>query len=441
MEFKRTVREDPVTGGILRSFEHPCGMAIHIIPKSGFSKQFAGIAIPFGSVHNEFRGGNGGKIVLPAGSAHYMEHCVFYRDGDGGLLSALSALGASANAYTSNTHTLYYFSCAGQFEEILGKYLEAVLHPYLGEDRIEAERSIILQELSMYRDDPDSRIYNELLQSLYVSHPVRDDIGGVPESVAGITAAHLQAAAGRFYTPSSVILTAAGNVDESAILEIASRAAEKAACVGRPSEDDYFFPDEPDHAGTARTDTAMDVTVGSFLLGFKNSSVSPARSLAGPQQIRLRRSGQLFWEMLLGRSSPIYETLFAEGLINDSFGYHFVCEGTYSFLAAGGESPDPEKACGKLRAMIREAFARMPDEASSRRFEVQKRSAGGSFIRSLDSVEHCGLTEVSASLSGINLFDFPDLYDKMSLEETADSMRFVLDDAAASEAYVGKKGS
>lgn len=437
--FKKITREDPVTEGCIHTYVHPCGMSVNLIPKFGFSKKFAGIAIPFGSIHNEFIS-DGHKISLPAGTAHYMEHCIFSRDENGGLLSAMSALGANANAYTSNTHTLYYFSSAENFAEILEKYLNAVLHPYLGDDRVEAERNIIIQELGMYKDDPDSRIYNELLKSLYANHPVREDIGGTEESVRQITSSHLNTLSKKFYTPSSIILTVAGNISESEVLEIAGRFTDSFLGGKKPDEEDYLFPDEPKEADGDKTETIMDVTVESFILGFKNGEIDAVRRLTGPEQIRNRRGGQLFWEMLLGKSSEIYETLFSRGLINDSFGYHYVCDNTYSYLVAGGESHDPDKTCVQLREMICETFRTIPNEQMTEEFEIQKRAAAGNFVRSLDSVEHCGLSEISAALAGINIFDFPDMYDTITLEEITGGMRFVLEDSAVSEAYIRRKG-
>ncbi|MHB8962319.1 MAG: EF-P 5-aminopentanol modification-associated protein YfmH [Saccharofermentanales bacterium] len=437
--FKKTTREDAVTGGCIHTYVHPCGMSVNFIPKDGFTKKFAGIAVPFGSIHNEFLY-EGSKISLPAGTAHYMEHCIFSRDENGGLLSEMSALGANANAYTSNTHTLYYFSSAENFGEILEKYMQAVLHPYLEEDRVEAERNIIIQELGMYRDDPDSRIYNELLKSLYSSHPVREDIGGTEESVRQITSSHLQTLSKKFYTPSSIILTVAGNVSEQEIIEIAGRHADGVPGTGRPPEEDYLFPDEPREADGAKTETAMSVTVESFIIGFKNGGISAGNRLAGPEQIRNRRGGQLFWEMFLGKSSEIYESLFSRGLINDSFGYHYVCDGTYSYLVAGGESADPDTACSELLQMVKAAYRQLPNGQMAEEFEIQKRAAAGNFVRSLDSVEHCGLSEISAALAGINIFDFPDIYDNIKLEEIIGGMRFVLEGTAVSEAYIRRKG-
>ncbi len=132
-----------------------------MIPRTGFSRKFAAISIPFGSVNDSVRT-DGGRIRLPAGTAHYMEHCIFSKDENGGLLSRLSSMGANANAYTSFDHTMYYFTSSENFSEILDVYAKAVMEPYLGQDRIDAERDIIIQELKMYKDNPDSRAFNEI---------------------------------------------------------------------------------------------------------------------------------------------------------------------------------------------------------------------------------------------------------------------------------------
>jgi predicted Zn-dependent peptidase len=162
--------KDRLTGKLLRTYRHTCGLLVKVLPRPGFSRRFAAVTIPYGSIHTTFTDGRQTWHV-PAGTAHFLEHCIFSRDDGGGLLGRLSELGASANAYTTHSHTMYYFSTVHHFDEALELYLDAILQPYLGEDRIEAERPVILSELDQYMDDPDTRCYMQLMENLYANHP------------------------------------------------------------------------------------------------------------------------------------------------------------------------------------------------------------------------------------------------------------------------------
>jgi len=123
----------------------------------------------------------------------------------------------------------------------------------------------------------------------------------------------------------------------------------------------------------------------------------------------------------------LYESLYADGLINDSFGFQYACEESFAFLACGGESMEPEKAAGALRRGLMRAFSQGIDPAV---FESQKRAAAGDFVRSLDSVEHSGLVQAQCNLDGIDLFDYPSIYDKIDRETAAGMMSFLADSSS-----------
>jgi predicted Zn-dependent peptidase len=393
-------------------------------------------------------------VSVPAGTAHYLEHCIFSREEDGGgLLTQLSALGASANAYTSHTHTMYYFTTVDHFQEAFDLYFNAVIHPYLEQDRVEAERSIILQELDMYQDDPENQCFSKMLESLYFNHPVRIDIGGTSQSVAQITPEHLKTIQRYFYTPQALTVTVSGDIEEEEILTVLNRHLESLDCLpgGSPA---FFYPEEPAMISNTSISYEMDVSEESFLIGIKNPAVSPAAPLTGLQKVIHQKGGQLFFDMTLGSSSQIFETLYSEGLVNDSFAFQYVCEETYSYIAMGGESPDPRLAAKKLHRMLMDSFSAdlsLPDHGHDEdsneaavdpdAFELQKRVEAGDFVRSLDSVEHCGMSAAIAELSGLNIFDYPEIYDKMELKSVVDSMRFALDPALKTESFILKKGT
>jgi hypothetical protein len=137
-----------------------------------------------------------------------------------------------------------------------------------------------------------------------------------------------------------------------------------------------------------------------------------------------QRMARLAFDTLLSPASPLYEDLFARGLINDSFGYHYACEPSFAFLAAGGESKDPLAAGKALVEGLQKAFAAGLDPAL---FEIQKRAAAGDFVRSLDSIDHSGLVQAQCNQHGLDLFDYPVLYDKMDAKIAAQQLAFLSD--------------
>ena len=328
--FYLETNHDALTGHELRTYRHRCGFVIKVLPRPRFTRRFVGITVPFGSVHQQFSTQQG-PVNVPAGTAHFLEHCIFSRDQEGGLLGNLSQLGASANAYTTHSHTLYYFTTAKPVENALERFLSAILNPDISESRIEAERPVILAELDMYQDDPDSRIFSDLLEQLFVQHPVRLDIGGTHESVSTITTADLKAITDTFYHPSALSLTLVGDIDETAILTLLDRLLpQKSQTLPTP------VPImEPDRPACLKKELRMDVTAPSFLIGIKDPVPLAGRSLSGPDLALRQRAGRLVFDTLLSEASAIHEELFDAGLIHDSFGVHYACESDFAFAAAG----------------------------------------------------------------------------------------------------------
>lgn len=419
---------DPLTGKTLWTYHHRSGLLVKVLPRPGFSRRFAAVTVPFGSIHTLFSE-DGETRTIPAGSAHFLEHCLFSRDEQGGLLGRLAELGASANAYTTHSHTLYYFSTVHHFAEALDLYLDAILNPCLDQERIEAERPIILAELDQYRDDPDTRSYMMLVEALYAHHPVRLDIGGTPASVAEITADNLQRIWRMFYAPGRLSLTLAGDFDILPILVSLAARLENLPPADSGGAPRIILPAEPPLPSEPLNRLSMDVSVPSFLVGVKDPQLLPGKELKGQALVIRQRAARLLFDTLLSPVSQLYETLYAGGLINDSFGFHYACEESFAFLACGGESDRPEEAAAALQVGLIDTFSRGLDPAV---FDLQKRAAAGDFVRSLDSVEHSGIVQAQCNLEGIDLFEYPTIYDKMDHTTAAGMMSFLADPSSYS---------
>ncbi|MGQ0515252.1 M16 family metallopeptidase, partial [Bacillus sp. D-CC] len=107
----------------------------------------------------------------------FLEHKLFEKE-DHDAFQLFSKQGASANAFTSFTRTAYLFSCTSNVEQNLNTLLNFVQEPYFSEKTVEKEKGIIGQEIQMYQDNPDWRLYFGLIDSLFVKHPIKIDIAG-----------------------------------------------------------------------------------------------------------------------------------------------------------------------------------------------------------------------------------------------------------------------
>ncbi|MDR2909048.1 MAG: insulinase family protein, partial [Oscillospiraceae bacterium] len=161
-----------------RKILHSSGLTILLYPMQGFTGSYALFATNYGSVDETFKTKNDDSLLtVPAGIAHFLEHKLFESE-EGDAFSRFAKTGASPNAYTSFDRTAYLFSCSENFKESIEILLDFVTHPWFTPETVEKEQGIIGQEIRMYDDDPDWRVYFNLLGALYSNHPVRTDIAG-----------------------------------------------------------------------------------------------------------------------------------------------------------------------------------------------------------------------------------------------------------------------
>ncbi|MGN1054789.1 MAG: M16 family metallopeptidase, partial [Erysipelotrichaceae bacterium] len=154
------------------------GLKVYVFHKPDFKSSYAAFGTPYGAldIHQKYHGKH---YDFHPGIAHFLEHKVF-EDEDGDVLSKFAELGASVNAFTSYTETVYHFSLTGEenFREALEMLLDFVQKLNISHDSIEAEKPIIIQEVSMYEQQANTRLLNETYKSLFKNYPLINDIGG-----------------------------------------------------------------------------------------------------------------------------------------------------------------------------------------------------------------------------------------------------------------------
>ena len=373
------------------------GLTVAVVPRPGFTKKLCYFVTDFGAIHTDFTL-DGKHWSVPAGIAHYLEHKMF--DLPGRDVSAeFAALGAIPNAFTGYDVTAYYFSCTENFRECLDLLLEFVSTPYFTQETVQKEQGIIGQEIDMNRDNPDTQIFEMLMENMYDRHPIRIPILGRRETIAKITPENLTACHNAFYRPDNMLLCVVGDVDPEEVKAI----AEKRLGNGEyPPVERVRRWEEALTCATAYEEKTMDVAMPMFHLGFKCESWEP-----GEEATRRELTAELAAEALFGESSPLYQQLYEAGLIDTSFGGGFETIDGMALFTASGDSNDPKAVTEAILARADQIVREGLDEAD---FLRMKRSALGRRIRSLDSFDATCYRICAYHFSGFDYFRFPAVY-------------------------------
>ena len=382
----------------------PNGLTVFVFPKPEFQKGYAFFATNYGGMDMRFCL-DGEWHDTPAGVAHFLEHKMFDTK-EGNALQDLAANGASPNAFTSSAITGYYFESTEKFEENLRILLSFVSVPWFTPESVDKEQGIIGQEIGMIEDDPEWKVFMNLMAALYQNHPIRVSVAGSVESISHITADTLYACHKAFYDPANMVLCVAGPVEAEHICQVAKEILPKEA--GPIAAKDYG-PQESTRAAKALVEEKMEVSTPIFQLGYKGDALPQ-----GEERLRRQLVGELALEVLLGNSSPLYAKLYRQGLINRNFSYGCESYPGCFFLCAGGESKDPEAV---REAIAQEAGRIGRDGVDGKLWERVKKGVYGNKVRGLNSFENLCVGQAQAFFAGYDFLDFAALFASITKKE------------------------
>ena len=381
------------------------GLTVAVVKREGFTKRLAYFVTDFGAIHTDFTL-EGKEYHTPAGVAHYLEHKLFDMPQGRDVSAEFAAMGAMTNAFTSYDLTAYYFSCTEHFSDCLRLLLEFVSTPYFTEETVEKERGIIDQEIGMNQDAPDSVIFENLMVSLFHSHPIRVPILGTCETIRQITPEILHTCHRAFYNPANMLLCVIGDVDPEEVADLARQVlGTERKAVGQKLP----FGEEEMTCREHYAERIMEVAMPMFNLAFKCEPLG-----LGEEAIRQEMVADLAAEVLFGESSELYLHLYEEGIIDSSFGGGFETIDGCAMLMCSGDSDTPEAVREAILAQAEKIRAEGIEEAA---FQRLKRSALGRRIRSLDGFDTTCFRICAYHFSGFDYFRFPELYHSIEKEE------------------------
>lgn len=407
----------------------PNGLTVYLLPKNDYHKTYGLFSTNYGSIDNEFIPyGSDKKIKVPDGIAHFLEHKLFEKE-DGDVFQLFGQQGASANAFTSFTKTSYLFSTTDQVEKNLTTLLDFVQAPYFTEETVNKEKGIIGQEIQMYEDDPNWRMFFGILNNLYPEHPLHIDIAGTVESIEAITADDLYTCYRTFYQPSNMVLFVVGKLEPEKLMELI-RTNQNAKDFPPAQKIKRYFPDNNGDI-IAKSSMRSAITRDKFVLGIKGLDVLPAE---GKELLGYKTALNLLFQLLLGNTSQNYLKMYNDGLIDDSFGFEFSLDREFHFADFSGDTDQPEKAAEKVKEIL--LHFEEDQELSEENLTLLKKKMLGQYFQTLNSLEYIANQFTQSLFGDQTLFDLPEIIESIQLADVLKVGRSFIKEEAFSEFYM-----
>lgn len=384
------------------------GLHVYVLPKPGFQKTYATFATKYGSVDNHFKVQGESETRVPDGIAHFLEHKMF-EEPEGDIFAKFASNGASANAFTSFDQTVYLFSATENIHENLETLIDFVQNPYFTDQNVEKEKGIIGQEINMYQDNPDWRVYFGLIEAMYKVHPVHIDIAGTVESIGTITKEDLYTCYNAFYHPSNMLLFVVGGVDPEETMNLV-RSNQAGKSYDKQGFIERIFDPEPQGVEEKRRESRLAVSLPKCLFGFKEKQVG----LTADEQLRRDLTTKLMMDLLFGSSTELYQKLYDEDLISDSFGHEYNSAPQYAFSAVGGDTKDPDQLLARIRAEVDKLKASGFQESD---FERARKKKMGGYLRMLNSPENIAHEFTRYQFRGADLFKVLPVYESITVDD------------------------
>ncbi len=397
--------------------KHKSGLDIYVIPKN-HGTGYAVFGTRFGSIDNHFKV-NGEEITVPDGIAHFLEHKMFENEDGIDTFKRYAEYGASANAYTSSDITVYLFSTTESMGENLRILLDFVSHPYFTKETVDKEQGIIGQEIRMYDDNPNWRLYFNMLRALYKNHPVKIDTAGTVETIAEITAETLHKTYAAFYNLHNMALCVCGDFPPEEVEKACDEILKEAPIL----DIERIYPEEPREVNEKEICERMQVSMPMFAVGIKDG----VQFESGASLAKKSAEAGIILRILFGRGSDFYSRLYAEGLINSSFSASFDAHTAFSYAEISGLSRDPDRVYAEIRAEIARYIEKGIEKEE---FERAKRALYAGCVRVFDSTDDIANSFLSYLFCGCNLLDEADSVAKVTLEDVNARLRTAFPDEA-----------
>lgn len=244
------------------------------------------------------------------GATHFLEHLLFKgtpRRDALEITAAIEGIGGDINAFTAKEYTCYHARVLdSDLPLVVDVLADLVTSSLIEPEWVDAERSVILEEIAMYDDDPSDVVHEQFSQELYGDTPLGRPTLGTFESINALSRDRIVEYYRRYYTPPNTVVAAAGNLDHDRVVALVAEAYDRAGALGpagaAPSTPRLTGPGAEQRVGRRIIDRPTEqanLVVGTlgvhrtderrFALGVLNSALGSGMSSRLYQEIREKR--------------------------------------------------------------------------------------------------------------------------------------------------------
>ncbi|MCR4964631.1 MAG: insulinase family protein [Bacteroidales bacterium] len=161
------------------------------------------------------------------GLAHFLEHTIFkgtkkrnaYR-----VISRMEAVGGDLNASTSKEETYFHTSfLSPDYPRAVELLSDILCHSVFPEKEIEKEKTVVMEEISYYKDTPSELIFDDFETQVFYQHPLGRNILGTKQSVRKMTRKDLLGLLQQYYNVHNIVLASVGNISLKRLLQLCER--------------------------------------------------------------------------------------------------------------------------------------------------------------------------------------------------------------------------
>ena len=282
-----------------------------------------------------------------AGASHFLEHLLFKGTSSRTarqIAETFDAVGGDLNAFTAKEHTAFYARVLDRDLPMAVEYLVDMLqHSLLRAADLDAERTVILEEINMHEDAPDELVHDLFMERLWPGDPLGRPVLGTVNTISTMSRDQVRRFWKKHYVPGNFVVAAAGNLDHERLEELVTSFMDTdtpAPGRGTVVRSQGRAPSPVPGAHVRRRDTEQ----AHICLGTAGLSRSDPRRFA---------YGVVNDAIGGGMSSRLFQEIREKrGLVYSVFSYHSMFAHTGAFVVYAGTAPS--RAHEVLDLIVRE---------------------------------------------------------------------------------------